>query len=46
MVNIKGCGYPPDINCKAFATKYRNSSLQGTTFPCHYSKVTAVALKP
>ncbi len=39
LVNIKGCGYPPDINCKAFAIKYDNISDLGETFPCHYSRV-------
>ncbi len=38
LVNIKGCGYPPDINCKAFANKYENLSDEGDTFPCHYSR--------
>ncbi len=23
LVNIKGCGYPPEINCGEFATKYQ-----------------------
>jgi hypothetical protein len=22
LVNIKGCGYPPDINCAGFARRY------------------------
>ena len=38
LVNIKGCGYPPDIDCKAFVAKYENISEAGLTFPCYYSK--------
>ena len=37
LVNIKGCGYPPDIVCDLFAEKYDNHSQAGETFPCHYS---------
>ena len=22
LVNIKGCGYPPEVDCSAFAIKY------------------------
>ena len=39
LVNIKGCGYPPEIDCRAFTTKYENLSEIGETFPCYYSKV-------
>lgn len=39
LVNIKGCGYPPEIDCGAFANKYQNISDAGLTFPCYYSKV-------
>jgi hypothetical protein len=39
LINIKGCGYPPDIDCRAFTTKYDNISESGETFPCYYSKV-------
>eukprot|EP00095_Tigriopus_kingsejongensis_P005268 maker-scaffold464_size163657-snap-gene-0.30 protein:Tk05268 transcript:maker-scaffold464_size163657-snap-gene-0.30-mRNA-1 annotation:"sodium auxiliary" len=39
LVNIKGCGYPPDIDCAAFANKYQNMSEQALTFPCYYSKL-------
>ena len=38
LVNIKGCGYPPDIVCDLFAEKYDNHSKAGQTFPCHYSR--------
>ena len=23
LVNIKGCGYPPEVDCAAFAIKYQ-----------------------
>lgn len=39
LVNIKGCGYPPEIDCAAFTTKYANLSENDSTFPCYYSKV-------
>ncbi|KAF2356340.1 Na+ channel auxiliary subunit TipE [Trinorchestia longiramus] len=32
--NVKGCGYPPEVNCTMFDEKY---STPGTTFPCYYS---------
>lgn len=33
--NVKGCGYPPKVNCTEFN---RNYSTPGRTFPCYYSK--------
>ena len=36
LVNIKGCGYPPDITCPLFADKYENLTERGDTFPCYY----------
>jgi hypothetical protein len=39
LVNIKGCGYPPAINCRDFAAKYENKSESQETFPCYYSQV-------
>ncbi|CAL7945969.1 unnamed protein product [Xylocopa violacea] len=36
LVNIKGCGYPPDVDCKNFI---RDLGYKGATFPCHYSRV-------
>ena len=27
LVNIKGCGYAPDINCGSFANKYQVSNI-------------------
>lgn len=39
LVNIKGCGYPPEIDCKGFAAYYLNISERGETVPCYYSKL-------
>ncbi|XP_071533483.1 protein tipE-like isoform X2 [Panulirus ornatus] len=33
--NVKGCGYPPTVNCTTFNNDY---STPGRTFPCYYSK--------
>ena len=29
LINIKGCGYPPEVNCDEYADKYYNHSLVG-----------------
>ncbi|KAJ9600909.1 hypothetical protein L9F63_000952, partial [Diploptera punctata] len=34
--NVKGCGYPPMLNCSIFVKMY---SEPGTNFSCYYSKV-------
>ncbi|XP_028027788.1 protein tipE-like isoform X1 [Bombyx mandarina] len=34
--NVKGCGYPPILNCTIFYGKYRPI---GTNFTCYYSRV-------
>ncbi|XP_033328562.1 protein tipE isoform X1 [Megalopta genalis] len=34
--NVKGCGYPPMLNCSIF---YRQYSIIGQNFSCYYSKV-------
>lgn len=39
LINIKGCGYPPETNCDNYAEKYANISDAGETFPCFYSKM-------
>lgn len=39
LVNIKGCGYPPEIACALFASKYNATLYKDETFPCYYSKV-------
>lgn len=35
LVNIKGCGYPPNVTCKNFTELY---GYEGAIFPCYYSK--------
>lgn len=34
--NVKGCGYPPYLNCTIWTKKYKQV---GTNFSCYYSKV-------
>lgn len=34
--NVKGCGYPPMLNCSIF---YRQYAIIGQNFSCYYSKV-------
>lgn len=34
--NVKGCGYPPMLNCSIFLKQYREV---GTNFSCYYSRV-------
>lgn len=34
--NVKGCGYPPMLNCSIWAKKYKEI---GSNFSCYYSKV-------
>ncbi|XP_059476724.1 protein tipE-like isoform X2 [Neocloeon triangulifer] len=34
--NVKGCGYPPMLNCTIFLWKYQ---AVGTNFTCYYSRV-------
>jgi hypothetical protein len=38
LVNIKGCGYPPEISCPSFAYYYEELKRQNATFPCYYSR--------
>lgn len=35
LVNIKGCGYPPDVHCGNFTELY---GAEGAEFPCYYSR--------
>lgn len=35
LVNIKGCGYPPDVKCANFTSLY---GIEGTEFPCYHSR--------
>ena len=39
LVNIKGCGYPPDIACALFASNYETIAENQNTCPCFYSKL-------
>ena len=34
--NVKGCGYPPSLNCTIWTKKYKTL---GTNFSCYYSRV-------
>lgn len=34
-VNVRGCGYPPDVSCESFFQRYGRSR---EPFPCFYSK--------
>lgn len=34
--NVKGCGYPPSLNCTVFQNRY---FVVGSTYPCYYSRV-------
>ncbi|CAB0032785.1 unnamed protein product [Trichogramma brassicae] len=36
LVNIKGCGYPPAVDCDNFT---RDMGQEGSQFPCYYSRV-------
>lgn len=36
MPNVKGCGYPPMLNCSTFLKQYKEI---GTNFSCYYSRV-------
>jgi len=39
LVNIKGCGYPPEISCAKFASDYETVMEKNETFKCFYSRV-------
>lgn len=36
LPNVKGCGYPPVLNCSIFYKKYRKV---GTNYSCYYSRI-------
>ncbi|XP_049806790.1 protein tipE [Schistocerca nitens] len=36
LVNIKGCGYPPEVVCDNFTASY---GTEGATYPCYFSRV-------
>ena len=35
FVNIKGCGYPPTVQCASWISEY---GVNESTIPCHYSR--------
>ena len=35
FVNIKGCGYPPTVQCASWISEFGGND---TTIPCHYSR--------
>jgi len=38
LINIKGCGYPPEVNCDNYSMTYSDFELSQDTFPCYYSR--------
>ena len=40
LVNIRGCGYPPEVSCGQFMEKYAHheNQMSSQTFPCYYSR--------
>ncbi|XP_065340601.1 protein tipE [Cloeon dipterum] len=43
LVNIKGCGYPPEVQCSRFWDLY---AREGAKFDCHYSRRNASLVMP
>ncbi|XP_059472272.1 protein tipE isoform X2 [Neocloeon triangulifer] len=43
LVNIKGCGYPPEVQCSRFWELY---AREGAKFDCHYSRKNASLVMP
>ena len=37
--NVKGCGYPPELNCTIFHDNLNSKFNLNETFPCYYSRV-------
>lgn len=35
FVNVKGCGYPPSVNCSRWITQF---GVPESTFPCYYAR--------
>ena len=35
LVNVKGCGYPPSVNCTTWISQF---GLEQSTFPCYYAR--------
>ncbi|XP_076060970.1 protein tipE-like isoform X2 [Oratosquilla oratoria] len=42
-VNVKGCGYPPRVECETF---YQNYGVPGRRFPCYYSRLDSSLVVP
>ncbi|CAL4096296.1 unnamed protein product [Meganyctiphanes norvegica] len=36
FINVKGCGFPPEVNCSTFFSKF---GVIGRRYPCYYSTV-------
>lgn len=36
LPNVKGCGYPPYLNCTIWTKRY---DVKGRKFPCYYSRI-------
>lgn len=43
FVNIKGCGYPPTVDCENFTTSY---GFVGAKYPCYWSRADASVVVP
>ncbi|QQP31418.1 Uncharacterized protein FKW44_025025, partial [Caligus rogercresseyi] len=39
LINIKGCGYPPGVNCAGFIDIYNEIRENDGTFPCYVSEL-------
>ena len=35
LVNVKGCGYPPSVNCTTWISQFGHEQ---STFPCYYAR--------
>ena len=35
MVNVRGCGYPPAVQCRSWIDEFGGND---TVFPCHYAR--------
>ncbi|XP_034835824.1 protein tipE [Maniola hyperantus] len=42
-VNIKGCGYPPSVNCENFTMSY---GYVGARYPCYWSRADSTVVVP
>lgn len=43
LINIKGCGYPPTVDCKNFTETY---GVEGMKFPCYWSRAEQSVVLP